>query len=65
MVDIETLIKQINSRMSAEEAYYLNKKVWQMLTSNDVSEEAKVKIKEEAMLEPLHMLAKCYENLQS
>lgn len=60
MVDIDELIKKINRRMTPKEAYELNKKVWDILKSDKYSEEDKIKLRCEALLEPLAMLASCY-----
>ena len=61
MVDIEELINKINRRMTPKEAYELNKNVLEILKSNKCTKEYKDKLKSDAMLEPLSMLASCYE----
>ncbi|MGM9879484.1 MAG: hypothetical protein ACI31R_05645 [Bacilli bacterium] len=61
MVDIEELIKKINRRMTPKEAYELNKTVIEILKSDKYTKEYKDKLKSDAMLEPLSMLASCYE----
>lgn len=61
MVDIEELVKKINRRMTPQEAYELNKTVIEILKSDKYTKEYKDKLKSDAMLEPLSMLASCYE----
>lgn len=61
MVDIEELINKINRRMTPKEAYELNKTVLEILESDKYTKEYKDKLKSDAMLEPLSMLASCYE----
>ena len=61
MVDIEELINKINKRMTPKEAYELNKTVLEILKSDKYTKEYKDKLKSDAMLEPLSMLASCYE----
>lgn len=62
MVDIDELINKINKRMTPKEAYELNKTVCKILQSDKYSNNDKIKLKCEALLEPLAMLASCYEN---
>ena len=47
--------------MTPKEAYELNKTVLKILKSNKYTKEYKDKLKSDAMLEPLSMLASCYE----
>lgn len=61
MVDIEELVKKINRRMTPQEAYELNKTVIEILKSDKYTKEYKDKLKSDAMLEPLSILASCYE----
>lgn len=62
MQDIEELINKINRRMTPKEAYELNKTILEILKGDKYTKEHKEKLKSYAMLEPLSMLASCYEN---
>lgn len=47
--------------MTLKEAYELNIQVINILNSKDYNDDIKKKLKKEAMLEPLSMLASCYD----
>ena len=59
MVDINEFIEEINQKMTPKKAYKLNKKVESVLKSDKYSQEEKERLKNEALLEPLKILASC------
>lgn len=61
MEDIDELIIKINRRMTPKEAYELNKIVLEILKSDKYPEEYKTKLRNDAMIESLSMLASCYD----
>lgn len=61
MEDIDELIKKINRRMTPKEAYELNIQVLDILNNNEHSQDIKSHLKDNALLEPLAMLASCYD----
>lgn len=61
MDDVNELIKKINTKLTPKEAYDLEKKVLKILNDKNVDEKVKNKILEKAYLEPLSMMASCYE----
>lgn len=61
MDDIDKLIQKINKRPKPQEAYELEQEVLAILNNENVDEKIKKKILSEAYLEPLSMMASCYE----
>lgn len=61
MDEIDELIKKINGRLNPQEAYKLEQKVLAILNDENIDKKIKKKILNEAYLEPLSMMASCYE----
>ena len=61
MDEIEILIKEINKKLTPKKAYDLEQKVLKILNDENIDTEIKNKILNEAYLEPLAMMASCYE----
>ena len=62
MDEIENLIKEINKKSTPKKAYNLEQKVLKILNDENIDIEIKNKILNEAYLEPLAMMASCYES---